>query len=47
MSANEKKNTRITWDPKKVFSGTAWFYARYRPNYPDEVIDLLKKVRTI
>ena len=43
MSANEKKNTGITWDPKNVFSGTAWFYARYRPNYPDEVIDLLRK----
>ena len=43
MSANEKKNTGITWDPKDVFSGTAWFYARYRPNYPDEVIDLLRK----
>jgi ubiquinone/menaquinone biosynthesis C-methylase UbiE len=43
MPSNEKKNTEITWNPKNVFSGTAWFYAHYRPNYPDEVIDLLRK----
>lgn len=43
MSTNEKKNIGITWDPKNVFSGTAWFYARYRPDYPDKAIDLLRK----
>jgi len=41
MSANEKKNTGVTWDPKNVFSGTAWFYARYRPDHPIEVINIL------
>jgi len=36
-----KDSARITWDTDNVFKGTAWFYARYRPGYPDEVIKLL------
>jgi len=43
MPDSEKDNIRITWDPKNVFAGTAWFYARYRPGYPDEVINLLRE----
>jgi ubiquinone/menaquinone biosynthesis C-methylase UbiE len=31
----------ITWQPDNVFSGTAWYYARFRPDYPEEVINLL------
>jgi ubiquinone/menaquinone biosynthesis C-methylase UbiE len=27
---------------QKLFKGTAWFYARYRPAYPESVIQLLK-----
>jgi len=36
-----KDSARITWDADNVFTGTAWYYARYRPGYPDEVIKLL------
>ena len=43
MPDSEKDNIRITWDPKNVFAGTAWFYARYRPAYPDKVINLLRE----
>jgi ubiquinone/menaquinone biosynthesis C-methylase UbiE len=43
MPDSENDNISITWDPKNVFTGTAWFYARYRPDYPDEVIDLLRE----
>jgi ubiquinone/menaquinone biosynthesis C-methylase UbiE len=32
----------LNWNPENVFQGTAWYYARYRPAYPDEVINLLK-----
>ncbi len=34
---------RATWDPKDVFTGTARFYTRYRPSYPDKVIHLLRE----
>lgn len=30
-----------TWQSDNIFSGTAWYYARFRPDYPEEVIDLL------
>jgi ubiquinone/menaquinone biosynthesis C-methylase UbiE len=30
-----------SWNPENIFQGTAWYYARYRPAYPDAVIDLL------
>ena len=43
MPDSENDNISITWDAKNVFTGTAWFYARYRPDYPDEVIDLLRE----
>jgi len=31
------------WDKNDIFSNTAWFYARYRPDYPDEVFEVLRK----
>jgi ubiquinone/menaquinone biosynthesis C-methylase UbiE len=30
-----------TWESDNIFSGTAWFYARYRPDYPEQLISLL------
>ena len=30
-----------TWDSRNVFTGTARYYARYRPQYPDDAISLL------
>ena len=27
--------------PEELFDGTAWFYARYRPPYPEDAIDVL------
>jgi ubiquinone/menaquinone biosynthesis C-methylase UbiE len=30
-----------TWQSDNLFSGTAWYYARFRPDYPEEVINLL------
>jgi ubiquinone/menaquinone biosynthesis C-methylase UbiE len=30
-----------TWQSDNIFSGTAWYYARFRPDYPEEVIKLL------
>jgi ubiquinone/menaquinone biosynthesis C-methylase UbiE len=42
VSDSYKDNARITWDPDNTFLGTARYYARYRPGYPDEVIQLLK-----
>jgi ubiquinone/menaquinone biosynthesis C-methylase UbiE len=44
MSNEESDRARISWNPKNVFTGTAWFYARYRPDYPEKVIQLLRKV---
>jgi ubiquinone/menaquinone biosynthesis C-methylase UbiE len=41
MSADLKEPFRPSWNPDNVFAGTAWYYARYRPSYPDEVIHLL------
>lgn len=32
---------RTTWDPKNVFTGTARFYARYRPGYPKKAIQTI------
>jgi ubiquinone/menaquinone biosynthesis C-methylase UbiE len=32
-----------TWDPKNTFTGTARYYARYRPGYPPGVIRTLGK----
>jgi ubiquinone/menaquinone biosynthesis C-methylase UbiE len=43
MAADSKDQNRLNWDPQNVFLGTARFYARYRPGYPDTVIDLLRK----
>jgi len=31
------------WEPENVFVGTAWYYARYIPDYPEQVIELLVK----
>jgi ubiquinone/menaquinone biosynthesis C-methylase UbiE len=30
------------WNTDNIFAGTAWYYARYRPAYPNEVISLLR-----
>ena len=30
-----------TWETDNIFKGTAWYYARYRPDYPEKVIKLL------
>jgi len=30
-----------TWEPENIFFITAWFYARYLPDYPEQVINLL------
>ena len=35
-------NRPRTWDPKSTFTGTAAYYSRYRPQYPDEAIALLR-----
>jgi ubiquinone/menaquinone biosynthesis C-methylase UbiE len=43
MPDRKRDRPRITWNPKNTFAGTAWFYARYRPGYPDEVFQLLRK----
>jgi ubiquinone/menaquinone biosynthesis C-methylase UbiE len=41
MSADLKEPTKPSWNPDNIFAGTAWYYARYRPTYPDAVIHLL------
>jgi ubiquinone/menaquinone biosynthesis C-methylase UbiE len=43
MRQNEEKPFTPTWNTENIFQGTAWYYARYRPAYPDEVISLLRK----
>ncbi len=43
MPRKQKHNTKASWDPKNVFSGTAWFYARYRPGYSNEVINMFRE----
>ena len=35
------KDDRITQIEAELFEGTAWYYARYRPAYPREAINLL------
>ncbi len=30
------------WDRDGIFSNTSWFYARYRPGYPDKVFEILR-----
>jgi ubiquinone/menaquinone biosynthesis C-methylase UbiE len=30
-----------TWQTDNIFSGTAWYYARFRPDYPEAVIRLM------
>lgn len=34
--------TETYYQDKELFKGTAWYYARYRPGYPQSVIQLLK-----
>jgi ubiquinone/menaquinone biosynthesis C-methylase UbiE len=41
MSTGEGSDFNPTWDPQNVFAGTARYYARYRPQYPDDAISLL------
>jgi ubiquinone/menaquinone biosynthesis C-methylase UbiE len=31
-----------SWESDNIFAGTAWYYARYRPEYPEQVIHLVK-----
>ena len=42
MPRNRNSLPKPTWNPDNVFAGTARYYARYRPAYPDEVITLLR-----
>jgi ubiquinone/menaquinone biosynthesis C-methylase UbiE len=30
-----------TWQSDNIFLGTAWYYARFRPDYPEEAITLI------
>ncbi|MDR1494518.1 MAG: class I SAM-dependent methyltransferase [Rickettsiales bacterium] len=39
MKSNNTWNS--TWNPANTFSGTAHYYARFRPNYPKDVFDYL------
>jgi ubiquinone/menaquinone biosynthesis C-methylase UbiE len=41
MPDNKEIRSKPTWNPENVFTGTARYYARFRPAYPDEVIHLL------
>jgi ubiquinone/menaquinone biosynthesis C-methylase UbiE len=41
MPVGEGSDFNPTWDPQNVFAGTARYYARYRPQYPDVAIVLL------
>jgi ubiquinone/menaquinone biosynthesis C-methylase UbiE len=41
MTSENTEKSRISWDPKNIFAGTAWYYARYRPDYPEQVFRLL------
>jgi len=41
MSVGSGDEFNPTWDPQNVFSGTARYYARYRPHYPNDAINLL------
>jgi ubiquinone/menaquinone biosynthesis C-methylase UbiE len=43
MCSEKSDKAHITWDSKNVFAGTAWFYARYRPDYPAKVFQLLRE----
>ena len=43
MPDNKKIRSKSAWNPENVFTGTAWYYARYRPSYPDEVIALFRE----
>jgi ubiquinone/menaquinone biosynthesis C-methylase UbiE len=42
MPDNKKIQAKPAWNPDNIFTGTAWFYQRYRPGYPDEVFSLLR-----
>jgi ubiquinone/menaquinone biosynthesis C-methylase UbiE len=42
MAMNQKDHSPLTWNTQNVFSGTARYYSRYRPGYPDEVFCLLE-----
>jgi ubiquinone/menaquinone biosynthesis C-methylase UbiE len=41
MPAESRNEFQPTWNPYDVFTGTAYYYARYRPHYPDAAIKLL------
>jgi ubiquinone/menaquinone biosynthesis C-methylase UbiE len=31
-----------TWESDNIFAGTAWYYARFRPEYPEQVLSLVE-----
>jgi ubiquinone/menaquinone biosynthesis C-methylase UbiE len=41
MTTPAENEFRPTWNPANVFTGTAYYYARYRPRYPVVAINLL------
>jgi ubiquinone/menaquinone biosynthesis C-methylase UbiE len=41
MPVDSREPFEPSWNPDNIFTGTAWYYARFRPTYPDEVIHLL------
>jgi ubiquinone/menaquinone biosynthesis C-methylase UbiE len=43
MPRAKKTPSDFTWDAENIFRGTAWYYARFRPGYPNEVANLLVK----
>jgi ubiquinone/menaquinone biosynthesis C-methylase UbiE len=43
VTALSEGEFRPTWDPENLFVGTACYYSRYRPQYPDEAISLLRR----
>ncbi len=43
MPRAKKTRADFTWDSENAFQGTARYYARFRPGYPDEVTNLLVK----
>jgi ubiquinone/menaquinone biosynthesis C-methylase UbiE len=43
MSQDRKDQSKLSWNPYNIFTGTAWYYARYRPSYPESVFSLLRE----
>ncbi len=43
MSKENEDDFHPTWNSSNLFTGTAYFYARYRPRYPERVFSLLRE----